>query len=409
MGSIVAHHRFLTVAAAMILCVGCASKSKQADDDPAAPATAPVVALTDATAAHSGDDLLPPAATGDPASEPAGTETSASDQTVEPETTTAADSESDPTAEEEIEDYCDQQDTAGWLDGSQEWIYETTCRTAAWFDGFFGKGRSDARSGDTHGRLGLSTFWDQRDGFDPSLRFRASFALPSIRDRGAALMVGRGDQQEMVEERTTKLDTIPGNFDRVGDDSFLVGLGVNSKRRTGFKLSIGAKVRAPPEPYIKLRYSKHIALTESTLLGIRPILYVESEDGLGTTLNLELDELLTDNLMLRWANYGNVATGREIEGLEWSSSVFLFQAFSNRRAMTYRVLVIGETAAEETLQNYGFELRYRQRVLRKWLFLELLGGVTWPQYLRIEEREANLGIGVGFEMYFGPVPDREMY
>ena len=46
---------------------------------------------------------------------------------------------------------------------------------------------------------------------------------------------------------------------------------------------------------------------------------------------------------------------------------------------------------------------------RKLSFLELLGGVTWPKYLLIEERESNIGIGVGFEAYFGPVPDERMY
>jgi len=312
-----------------------------------------------------------------------------------------------PTADEFVEDPCEQDDTEGWLDGTQEWVYEATCKSAAWFDGFFGTARYDERTGETHGRVGLSGFWDERDKFDPSMRFRASFALPSVRER-ASLMIGRGDEEELIEERTTTgADSIPGNFNRI-DDSFLVGLGFGSKSRPGFKFSVGAKVRAPPEPYVKLRYGKQFAFTESTLLRLRPIAYWRSEEKLGATLHVDIDQMLNEHMMVRWANYGNVAQ-EEVDGLEWESSLFLFHALSNRRAMTYRALVLGETKAEETLNNYGFEVRYRQRVLREWLFIEFIGGVTWPKFFINETRDANIGIGAGFEMYFGPVPDSQMY
>ncbi len=430
MESVVAQLRLLIVATlAATVCAGCASKSGSTEATPDAAEVAGSAATADAEAGTSkaespGDEIVNPdtievleapnaqalaMATADTPPDLADAGATDGPPVVEPTNATETTYGTTLPADEEPPDPCDQPDTAGWLDGSQEWVYETTCRTAAWFDGFFGKTRHDARNADTFGRVGLSAFYDERDGFDPSLRFRATFALPSLRDRATSFTIGRGSEEEVIEERTTKFDTIPGNFSQIEDDSFLVGLGVNSSRRKGFKLSIGAKVRAPPEPYIKLRYNKHIVLTEATLIGIRPILYWKTDDKFGSTLNVELDHLLTEDVMVRWANYGNVATGSEVEGLEWQSSVFLFQAFSNRRAMTYRVLVSGETDAEEPLQNYGFELRHRQRVLRKWLFLEVFGGVTWPKYLLEEVREANIGIGAGFEMYFGPMPDRRMY
>ncbi|MFQ5636206.1 MAG: hypothetical protein ACE5G3_12865, partial [Gammaproteobacteria bacterium] len=186
-------------------------------------------------------------------------------------------------------------------------------------------------------------------------------------------------------------------------------LGYTGRKDRGFKLSAGTKIGAPPDPYVKLRYRKHWTVTESTMLGVRPVMYWKSEDRLGTTLHVNLDHLLDERLMLRWANFGNVAQGEAIQGLEWESSLFLFQALSNRKAMTYRVMVLGETGAEVPLGNYGFELRFRQRIFRKWLFLELLTSLTWPREFQVEDRESNFGIGAGFEMYFGPVPDDRMY
>ena len=305
-------------------------------------------------------------------------------------------------------DPCDQDDTEGWLDKSQEWLFERTCGTAAWFDGFFGNERYNDSTGQTHGRVGLSGSWDQRDGFDQKLRFRGTYALPAMQNRGQ-LMFGRGDAEELIEERTTQWDTIPGNFSNIEDDSFLVGLGYSGKRKRGFKVSIGAKIRAPPEPYIKLRYRKHWAVTQTTLLGIRPIVYWKTEEKLGATLHVDIDQMLNDHMMIRWANYSNVAQSEEVRGVEWESSLFLFQALTDRKAVTYRALVLGSTDAPEPLTNYGFELRYRKRMFREWLFLEILSSITWPKEFIEEERDANLGIGIGFELYFGPVPDKQMY
>jgi len=312
------------------------------------------------------------------------------------------------TVDPEPIDPCEQDDTEGWLDKSQEWIYEVTCDTAAWFDGFFGSARYDEQTGQTYGRVGLSSFWDQRDGLDAKLRFRGTFALPALNDR-AQLMVGKGDAEELIDERSTQWDTIPGNFNNIEDDSFLIGLGYTGKRRTGFKVSVGARIRAPPEPYVKLRYRKHWSLTDTTMIGFRPLVYWKSEERFGTTVHVDIDQMLTEHMMLRWANYGNVAQGEEVRGVEWESSLFLFQALSNRRALTYRAMILGESDAPEPLTNYGFEFRYRQRIFREWLFLELLTSVTWPKEFIEEDRDANFGIGLGFEMYFGPVPDRQMY
>ena len=91
-----------------------------------------------------------------------------------------------------------------------------------------------------------------------------------------------------------------------------------------------------------------------------------------------------------------------MEGVEWGTTLALFQGLSNQRAFVYRLLLRGQTDADVGLQNYGGEIRYRHRVLRKWLFLEYLTSLTWPKEFEFESREANWGFGIGLEMYFGP-------
>ena len=296
-----------------------------------------------------------------------------------------------------------------WLDRAQTRLYDSTCGVAAWFDGFFGTPRHDATNEETYGRLGMSALWDQRDAWDQKVRFRARYALPAMREK-SYFFFGKGDEKEVIEEsRGPDIDSLPTTFNTQEDDSFLFGLGYGKGGLDrGTRFQVGAVLGFPVTPFVKLSYRRAWPLSEKDLLRVRPMTYWRSDEGLGASLNLDVDHLFADNLMLRFGNWGNVSQSKDIQGVSWGSSLVLFQGFSNRRALTYKVLIQGETHAEVRIQNYGFELRYRQRVLRKWLFLEVGSSVTWPREFSVEERNVNWGASIGLEMYFGPVPDAQI-
>jgi len=298
-----------------------------------------------------------------------------------------------------------------WLDKSRDTVYATFCGTAAWFDGFFGDYQYEESPESTYGRLGVSTFYDERDHLDNDLRLRARFALPALRDR-VDLLVGRGDEEELIEERTsTQYDEIPSSFDRFDDESFLIGLGYSEGQglKRGFRFSVGARVRTPIETYAKGTYRRAWQLGERSLVRVRPIMYWRSEEGFGSTLHVDADRFVRDSMMLRWGNSANISEDDDVEGVELSSALTLYQALSNRRGLTYRLLVRGETNADVHIQDYGFEWRYRQRILRKWLFVEFVNSATWPREFRSENRDMNLGVGIGLEMYFGNIPEQRMF
>jgi hypothetical protein len=300
---------------------------------------------------------------------------------------------------------------ATWMDKSNVVFYQAVCSSVAWFDGFFGSREYDRASAQTFGRVGLGTFWDERNGFDHSLRFRARYALPQLQER-TSLLIGRGNPQEAIRgnDSAPPVDSIPSSFNSVEDDSFLIGLGYSRGKgiERGFDFSVGVKVRAPPEPYVKASYRRAWDVSARTLISAIPLVYWRYNEGIGATLGVSVDQLLTRRMMLRWSNSGNISQDNEVEGVEWVSRLSLFQQLSNRRALTHGLLLHGETKSEVPIRNYGYEFRYRQRILRKWLFLELLSSVTWPQDFIWEKREANFGAGIGLEMYFGPTPEGQM-
>ncbi len=295
-----------------------------------------------------------------------------------------------------------------WIDQMQRGAYYGICGTAYWFDGLFGTTRYDQDAGDTFGRLGVFPGWDRRDSFDTRVRLRARVVLPALQDR-LALVVGRGDQQDITDERASNTGArVPASFRRIEDDEWLVGLAYARRRpfENGLDIGTGIRIRAPLDPYVKAGYRHHFPLGEKMLLRARETVFWRNSRGLGSTTELMLDRIVGDNHMLRWDNSGTIA--QDTDGVEWRSSLSLFRDLSDRRALVNSLLAEGETRAEVPLQNYGVESRYRQRIARQWLFLEVSVSATWPRETLDERRRFNPGISIGFDMFFGPVPEREM-
>lgn len=295
-----------------------------------------------------------------------------------------------------------------WIDQMQRGAYYGICGTAYWFDGLFGTTRYGQDAGDSFGRLGIFPGWDRRNGIDTRIRLRARFVLPAMEDR-LALVVGRGDQQDITEERASSTGTrVPASFRRIEDDEWLVGLAYARRQpfENGFDAGTGIRIRAPLDPYVKAGYRHHFPLGEKMLLRARETVFWRNSRGLGSTTELMLDRIVGDNHMLRWDNSGTIA--QDTDGIEWGTSLSLFRDLSDRRAIVHSLVAEGETRAEVRLQNYGVESRYRQRIVRQWLFLEVAVSATWPRETLEERRRFNPGISIGFDMFFGPVPEREM-
>ncbi|MDQ1304049.1 MAG: hypothetical protein QG595_2032 [Pseudomonadota bacterium] len=295
-----------------------------------------------------------------------------------------------------------------WIDSVQRGVYTGVCGAAVWFDGLFGNPRYDQDSNDTFGRIGLYETLDRRDNLDTRLKFRARLALPAFENR-ARITLGRGDEQQLVEDRPANSENPqPAAFRSDTDDAWLLGLGYGRQDQLerGFDFGIGVRLRFPVDPYVRASYRHNFIFNDRNMLRFRETPFWRDSRGFGATTQLAFDHLVGPRLLLRWNNVGTIA--EDTDGLDWGTGVTAFHSLGSRRAISYTALMRGETDADVSLQNYGAEVRYRQQVFRRWLFIELLTSLTWPRETLEEKREINPGIGVGFEMFFGPTPDSQL-
>jgi hypothetical protein len=287
-----------------------------------------------------------------------------------------------------------------WVDRMRSGLSAAACASSAWFDGFFGTTRSYDAYRATYGTISAGTLWDERNGFDPRLRFRVRLQLPQA-DRRLNAFVGRVDQDDYVSGREDEFETLPRQFGQEDDDALLLGLGWGAANRQGswFDADAGVKVSLPLDPYVRGSWNLVKPMSQSTLLRLRESVFWRNTQRAGVTSRTDLDHVINPGWLARMTAVG---TYSEVTlGIDWYSTATLFQSVDERRAFAYRASVSGETDRPVTVKDYGFQVIYRQRITREWLFLELRSSITWPKDLPEESRDSNWGLGVALEMQFG--------
>jgi hypothetical protein len=293
------------------------------------------------------------------------------------------------------------------LDTTQIRIEQFVYGTSRWFDGLFGESDVECAGNVSRGMVSTGLRFDERDGAKFRARFRASVALPAI-NRRANLIVGRGDVDRFVEGTDDEnIQTLPERFNSFDEDEFLVGLGYsrNVGLRKGWDFGVGVKLGIPLDPYAKARYHLNPVVNELMLWRLTPQVFWQESRGAGVSLSSTVDVAMAEDWMLR--NSITMVEDEESEGMEWSTKLTGFHNLDELSAYAFSVFASGETDAEVPLLDYGFELRYRRRILREWFFIELLGSLSYPREFLIEERERNLGVSVTFELQFGEWPNRD--
>ena len=288
----------------------------------------------------------------------------------------------------------------GWLSHMRAGIYRTLCTSAAWFDGFFGNARFDDEYQATRGSVTVGAAWDERDHWDPSMRFRVHLRLPQLSERFDAF-VGRVDPEEYVTELRDDFDTLPRQFAREQDDATLLGLGYQQPGPGGgrFNAGVGARTAWPLEPYAKGTYRYTRPFLGRNVLHLHETVFWNQQEHFGVTTRVDLERILEASLLVRWTTSGTLT--ERTEGVRWFSNLTLYHSLGNGRAFAYQSGVSGVSDHEVGIVDYGVRIIYRRRILYEWLFVELRSGISWPRESLLERRESNLGAGAAIELTFG--------
>ncbi|MFO8005871.1 hypothetical protein [Thioalkalivibrio sp.] len=274
------------------------------------------------------------------------------------------------------------------LHGSAYWLVENV-------DSWFGDMPFDEEGGRVRGTVRLRLVYREDDGLATDSRFKLRVKMPNVSTR-AYVFIGRDNEQELVSDQseafTREQLLLPEN--ESDSQTLFVGLGYLLRDNLDFRLG----VRSGYKLYGQARYRKVWSQTEASNLAWRQTIFLAVDDGLGTTTSLDYTYVLSPRTALRWRNSGTFST--ETAGVNWSTSLGLFQAFGDARQLSVEILGNGETDARVPMREYGIRGIWSQPVYRDWVIGELILGHFWPKYDDDPQRDRSWAAGLGIEMQF---------
>lgn len=286
-------------------------------------------------------------------------------------------------------------DHARWFDRAHGFFSERACAPAVWFDRFFGDEREDDVAS-AFVRVIPAAQYSDREGYEYGTRFKARVSLPGLKEwfaneRFDLVVDDTGDDGELLPDEAVR----PGPTPDLREETsaalrYLVRLRDNSR------LDVDVGLRSQLRFFTRLRYST--TWEHSPLLQTRytQSFYFLDGDGFGETSLIEVERILRKDTLLRWSTQATVS--ELANGLALREGVRLLRQLDADRALSWGVATGINSDPVWQANTYSTSVRYRQRILRPWLFYEVEPYLDW---VRSDGFNTNPGVAVRVEIWFG--------
>lgn len=265
-------------------------------------------------------------------------------------------------------------------------------RLSKWIDSFFGNAPvEEERMGN---RVRLIPSVEFREGDTPDFKFRVSAKLRLPRFSHKLGLVLAAFQDEDAAQYG-----VPGQY-AADDDVQQAALRyvIEEKKRARLSADLGLRFEPELDPYLRLRWRR--LLTDDPVVSrIVQYLFWSPRRGWGETSRFEMESKLAPKTFARSAT---AATWSErSRGVDWAQTFSAWHYFSPRRAVGLEWLNEGFTDPRASLEKSRLTLKYRRRVSRDWLFIQVGPFVELPR-----DRDFDVTPGVTFqvETVFGDPP-----
>lgn len=265
----------------------------------------------------------------------------------------------------------------GFWDRYHRYLCSTFNEPAIWFDNFFGDPRTeDKEQPASFVRLRTAVRLTEGEGVRLPFRLYASMQLPKASRRLRLIITGENESEaEVAREDSLAVDTLNT---QLADNTTNVGLRyqIYQALRTTLNFGGGLRVQWPLDYYFRIRYERLLHIGSKSIVRLSETGFWQSLDGFGETTRFDFERTVSDTLSNRISTY---ATHSDIRhGMEWGIEEHLFKQLTPRSAVSLDLEAVGLTRPSTKVTAYRIGSRYRQNILRPWLFLEVAPEVIFP-------------------------------
>jgi hypothetical protein len=223
----------------------------------------------------------------------------------------------------------------------------------------------------------------------PAATRRFQFVLESDANKKAA-GDGKTDQPAIPQQAATAATA----------DKYAASLRYekSEESRWHFSTEGGANVQFPIDPFLRARGSYAIPLGEWRLKVAETLFWFNST-GLAETTQIDMEHVLSEPVLFRATS---TATCHETTQIcELSQAFTVFHTLNERTALLYQASILGLNKPQLEETAYVLLTRYRYRMHREWVFLEVSPQLIFP---RTDDFRLNALLLLRLEFLLGGKP-----
>lgn len=249
------------------------------------------------------------------------------------------------------------------LDASHDYVVERADSIAVWMDSFFGVSRVEEEAPYSTLRLRTELEWDELDGWDSGLSLRGKVHLPRLNKRLSLLF---------SDDDHTGTESLPIDTQDSPND---IALQYTARERKHYRVDFKMGLRSSLHPKVSARYRYEYPLRPDLLGRFSEEVLYRTDDGFASRTRFELDKIVSEDKVVQW--YNRLNWEEDEPGVSWRTGISFNRRLSDKRALSYFIAAGGETKPDHYTTSYGFGMRYRQNIYRRWLFAEVQPGYHW--------------------------------
>jgi hypothetical protein len=282
-------------------------------------------------------------------------------------------------------DFCGQ---LGTLDDSYCYLNYGVDVTANSINRWFAhEGGDNSTPATTSGRLRFG--WEPRSGdfSEVDFRFKIRVKLPALEDRVELFLSDDEDtinQQAVKAARTSDL----GSRDQTV-------LALQFKKSTTDKISYRIGFGRGSQLYTRARYSDKIDFSPQSAIRYFTEVNYYSGDKLGFEVNGEYAYVFDSNSAFNISNYFRFR--HKSDDWIWRHKFQYLHVAKNDSSYLFSASVDGVSQPYYRKEQVLVSMRYKRKVLREWLYIEVEPFVLW---LREEDFRASFGLAIRTEIHF---------
>lgn len=276
---------------------------------------------------------------------------------------------------------------AHWLDEAYCQLNYGVESTANVINGWFLDSDQIENITSTRGRIRFG--WEPRSGaldqFD--FRFKIRAKLPGLKNRFELLLSDEEDtiNQQEIRAAQTREQTVA--------DQPVIALQFRKSKEDPMSYRLG--VGRGGQVYTRARYNADISLSDETKF----FYYAEANYYSGDKFGAEIDGILSSQLSERSAfeitNSFQYRHNRR--DWFWRHEMRYLLVYRNEKSYLLSARIDGLSEPNYRTESMLISARYKQKILRDWLYLELEPFVLW---LRREDFRTSVGVALRLEVHF---------